>query len=857
MLTQVTQYYERQIEEKSHWLFFWVMCAVVLLAIQARHFTLDASAESLLLENDESLEYFRDVSERYGSQEFLVLTFTPVEPLFSESALATLTSLRDELRSIERVESVVTVMDVPLLSNPPVPMSELVSNIKTLEDPAADIALAETELANSPLYVNLLLNLDENTTALQINFPFDKSKADLLNMRSNLRKQSEIDPKSGAVNQLELVEELIYEYNAKSADLLHEDIETIRDIIEKYDDSGELHLGGVPMIADDIIRFVRNDLVLFGTAVFALIVLTLASIFRQPRWVVLPLICASAVVIAMLGLLGWWRWPVTVISSNFISLLLILTLSMNIHLIVRYRELLRKHPYWDQRELVITTVRRIATPCIYMALTTGVAFVSLIASGIRPVINFGWMMAVGIAVAFTMTFILFPAMLMLLGKDKRTGEEKKGGPLTRVLAKFTLQNGRLILVLSVAIAAFTVIGASRLIVENSFIDYFDEETEIYQGMTVIDQRLGGTTPLEVIVDFNGDMFESVAILDLEPEVNRSDEPVDDFIDDFGDEFIDDDFLSMDDEDVGSFEDDFVGEDDPNKYWFTTDKVEEIKKIHNYLDDLTETGKVISLATMIEIAEEFNDGKALSNIQLALLYSVIPEEFRAIVVDPYVSVEQNQARISVRILDSMEGLQRDVLLKRIERDITEQLGFKENRVKLTGMMVLYNNMLQSLFDSQILTLGAVFVGIMIMFLLLFRSVKLAVIAMVPNLLAATLVLGVMGWFGIPLDIMTITIASITIGIAVDNTIHYIVRYKREYARDNNYALALKRSHDSIGKAIFYTSITIIMGFSILSLSNFKPTIYFGMLTALAMAVALLGSLTLLPRLILLSRPFSKS
>jgi predicted RND superfamily exporter protein len=857
MLGILQRFYERQIEEKSHWLFMWVFLVLVLLGVQSRHFTLDASAESLMLENDKSLDYFREVSERYGSQEFLVLTFTPNDPLFSTQALTALTELRDELRLIDRVESVVTVMDVPLLSNPPVPMSELVSNIKTLEDPEADIALAQTELANSPLYVNLLLNLDENTTALQVNFPIDKTKIDLLDMRSSLRHQAETEPDSGASNQLKLVEQLIFEHNSESADRLHDDIDQIRNIMETYKQYGEVHLGGVPMIADDIIRFVRNDLVMFGTAVFVLIVITLAFIFRQFRWVMLPLVCSSAVVVSMLGILGWWNWPVTVISSNFISLLLILTLSMNIHLVVRYRELLRQNPYWDQRELVITAVRRIALPCVYMTLTTAVAFISLIASGIRPVINFGWMMTVGIVVAFVMTFVLFPSMLMLLGKDKRSGEERKGGPLTKMLARFTLRNGRLIIVASVGIAAFTVIGASKLIVENSFIDYFDEETEIYQGMTVIDQRLGGTTPLEVIVHFNGDLIESVTIEEQPENTNEDavvDEFVDEFVDDFSDDFVDEDFFSMEEGDVGSFEDDFVGLDDPDKYWFTTDKIEKIKVLHRYLDEQPETGKVISLATMMEIAEEFNDGVPLTNIQLALLYSVIPEDFRAIVVDPYVSVGNNEARLNVRIKDSMQGLKRDALLKRIEFDIENKLGFESGQVHLTGMMVLYNNLLQSLFNSQILTLSAVFVGILIMFLILFRSVKLAAIAMVPNLLAATLVLGVMGWMGIPLDIMTITIASITIGIAVDNTIHYIVRYKAEYSVDHNYALALKRSHDSIGKAIFYTSITIIMGFSILTLSNFKPTIYFGLLTALAMAVALLGALTLLPRLILVFRPF---
>ncbi|MBU2864741.1 MMPL family transporter [Reinekea forsetii] len=869
MFQRLQAQYERLIQEKSHWLLMWLIIGLVFLAFQARHFTLDASAESLLLEDDPSLEYFRKMSDRYGAGEFLVLTFTPEAPLFSSSSLDVLTKLRDEIRALKRVESVVSVMDVPLLSNPPVPMSQLVSNIKTLEDPNADLEQAQYELANSPLYVNLLLNLDENTTALQINFPIDDTKNNLLNMRKELREQYRLSSNDIDKQQLKLVNELIYEHNTNQGALLHKDIEAIRDIIKQYEPHGELHLGGVPMIADDIVRFVKNDLTTFGVGVFLLIIITLTIIFRQPRWVILPLLCASAVVLAMLGLLGWWRWPITVISSNFISLLLILTLSMNIHLVVRYRELLRKHPDWDHRKLITVTLRRIAIPCLYMALTTGVAFVSLISSGIRPVINFGWMMTVGISVAFVMTFILFPVMLMMLGKDKASGERKQSNALTRLIAKITLRNGRLIITCTVILIAFTIVGASRLIVENSFIDYFDEGTEIYRGMTVIDQRLGGTTPLDIILDFNGDKPTvtvesqdevSTELPGLQDSINTTNDDdffvdeSDPFLDDSGSDFIEEDFLSMDG-DVGSFEDDFVGEDDPDKYWFTTDKIIAIKKIHEYLDARPETGKVLSLATMMEIAEDFNDGKPLTNIQLALLYGVIPQEFRAIVVSPYVSVEHNQARINVRIIDSLEGLQRDTLLSEIEQDIVAELGFEPGQVKLTGMMVLYNNMLQSLFSSQIMTLSAVFAGIMLMFLILFRNLKLSLIAMVPNLIAATLVLGVMGWVGIPLDIMTITVASITIGIAVDNTIHYIVRYKLELARDGNYVAAIRRSHQSIGKAIFYTSITIIMGFSILMLSNFKPTIYFGVLTALAMAVALLGSLTLLPRLILIVRPFN--
>ena len=855
--------YERAITQRALWVIIGTTLIVLLLGFQARNFTLDASAESLLLEGDDDLEYFRTISERYGSQEFLVLTFTPDEPLFSSPSLDHLSNLRDDIRAVDGVESVVSVMDVPLLSNPPVPMSELVSNIKTLEDPAVDVDMARTELANSPLYVNLLLNLDANTTALQINLPRDEEKIRLLELREELETQRQQGSPEFDPDALQQVNEQIRRQNAVRADRVHAVIEAIRDITADYETYGELHLGGVPMIADDIISFVRNDLITFGISVFLLLIATLTVIFRKPRWVAVPLLCCGVVVVSMLGILGWGGWPVTVISSNFISLLLILTLSMSIHLIVRYRELLRKHDDWDQRRLVTMTVRRIAVPCLYMALTTGVAFISLMFSGIRPVINFGWMMALGILCAFVITFVLFPAVLMVLGKDRRTAESKSGGYTTRWFARLTLRSGNWILVASVALAGFTIIGITRLVVENSFIDYFDESTEIYQGMTVIDQRLGGTTPLEVMINFPGPSpAEQSRRENRQPEpesggseASDSTDSGDPFLDEGGDAgFVEEDFLSLESGNVGRFQDDFNEADDPNKYWYTSDKVDQIKKLHQYLDRQPETGKVLSLATMIEIAEGFNDGQPLTNVQLALLYTVIPKEFRDIVIEPYVSVEHNQARIHVRMLDSLDDLNRDAFLERVRTDAVEELGFEPGQIKLTGMMVLYNNMLQSLFGSQILTLGVVFLGILGMFMLLFRSFKLSLIAMAPNLLAATFVLGIMGWFGIPLDMMTITIASITIGIAVDNTIHYIVRFRREIARDGHYIKALNRSHNSIGKAMFYTSITIILGFSILMLSNFRPTLYFGLLTALAMAVALIGALTLLPRLIVLFKPF---
>ena len=835
--------YERLVLNNAKWTLAIVLAVTAVVALNVTDFELDASADSLVIEGDPDYRAFREISERYGASNFLILTFTPEKPLFDPESLKYLIDIRDEIRALDRVSSVVTVMDVPLLSNPPVPLTQLVSNIKSLETPGVDIAMAKDELANSPLYVNMLLNLEHNTTALQINFPNDAVAESLLKTRQSILDARKQDVLSEAdMEKLDSINQLIRTRNKELTQDFSADIKQIRGIMANHPSGAVMHLGGVPMLADDIMNFVRKDLVIFGAGVLGFLLLTLTVIFRQVKWVILPLITCGIVVIFMMGMLGKLHWQVTVISSNFISLLLILTLSMTIHLVVRYRELITRHTNLPQIELVRNTLRNIFVPCLYMALTTGVAFISLIVSGIRPVINFGLMMTSGIVVAFVIVFTLFPAMMMLAGRDKRVNAVDTRASLTGFFADLTLKHGRKIIVASVLIASVTVLGISKLVVENAFIDYFAKDTEIYQGMSVIDQRLGGTTPLEILIDFPGTGIE-VRTKEVVPTAELTEENL----------FVDEDFFGGM-ENAGQFEDDILTTDDPGKYWFTPDKMALIKKAHRYLESKPGIGKVVSVATMIEMAERFNDGQPLTDVQLALLYSVIPEEFRKLVVYPYVDLETGQARLNARVLDSMPGLNRNQLLTEIQAELAAVLEIPEERYQLAGMMVLYNNMLQSLYKSQITTLGTVFLGIFMMFMVLFRSWKISVIAMAPNVLAAALVLGVMGLSGIPLDMMTITIASITIGIAVDNTIHYIVRFRQEFGRDHDYRATLKRSHNTIGRAMFYTSLTIIIGFSILVLSNFKPTIYFGALTALAMLVALVGSLTLLPQLLVVVKPF---
>lgn len=808
-----------------------VFTLLLLLAVfaffisHAKDFKLDASADALLLENDEDLKIFRDLNERYATKDFLFVTFTPNQDLFSDSSLHIIASLRDELKQLELTDSIVTLLDVPLVKQIKGSLSEVTNNYRTLESDDVDKVKAKAELLSSPIYKELIISLDGNTTALQVNLKGNDTFRELLHKRNALLlRQEEGTLTSDESKQLKEVSDafalLKNEINQKD----HQNILNIRAIMEKYDQFGALHLGGVTMISDDMVTFIKNDLLVFGIGVFVFLVVMLSIIFRKPRWVILPLLSCAFAGTLMIGLLGLVGWNVTVISSNFISLMLIITMSMNVHLVVRYRQLRNDLPDFNQQDLVMEMASKMVWPCFYTALTTIMAFGSLVVSGIKPVIDFGWMMTIGLTVTFVTTFLLFPALLVLMKKPELEQDKLDGFQMMHTLSVFTVNHGNKILLLSVVLVVVSGIGISKLEVENSFIDYFSKDTEIYRGLKLIDDKLGGTTSLDIILKF-----------EEEPEEELS-----------GD--------LADEEDDFNF--DFGGgaEGDPADYWFTPDKLDDVKKIHDYLEGLPAVGKVLSLASLIRVGEDVNQGE-FDAFELAIVYKRMPEDLKSSMIDPYISIEDNEARINLRILDSLENLRRKELLEQIHSDLTGKLGFSEDRIAISGLLVLYNNMLQSLFKSQILTLGVVMVGIALMLLVLFRSVPLAIIGIIPNILAAGIILGLMGWFRIPLDMMTITIAAITIGIAVDNSIHYIYRFREEFARKQDYIETLHYCHANIGKAVFYTAITIIVGFSILVMSNFIPTIYFGLLTAFAMLVAFFAALTLLPKLILIWKPFT--
>ena len=793
----LAQMYQNVVLKNPKAVFILLICSILSFGYYSKDFRLDASSETLLIDGDPDLAYLQEISERYGSKEFLILTYTPNERMVTDSSINNLLSLKYKIQSLDWVHSVITLLDIPLLNNSEAPLQERLESFKTLKDEEVDRERGFSEILNSPVFRNFVISEDGKTSGI------------IVNIKQN-KKLEDIENKSR--EEIENYKDQIKKQN-------HQNILEIRQVIQSYGDVGKIYLGGIPMIADDMMTFIKSDIIVFGIGVLLFIIATLWFVFRNLIWIIVPISSCFFSVIIMMGLLGLLGWKVTVISSNFIALMLILTMAMNIHMSTRFLQLKKNFPSKNNFEIISLTTSKMFWPILYTVLTTILAFLSLIFSEIKPIIDFGWMMTFGLITSFIITFTLLPTLLSFTSTGNVSLKKEQDSKITSILGSISLNNKFTIFSATGIIIVLSVIGISKLEVENSFINYFDKNTEIYKGMKLIDEQLGGTTPLEVILKFP------------KKEEKKSEE--------------DDEFEDWEEEDAND-----------ENYWFTKDKIDRIASVHNYLDSLPQVGKVLSFSSIIDVATQLNNNNPLGTLEMGVLYSKIPESIKTEIIDPYLSIENNEARISLRIIDSQENLRRNDLINKINFDLKNELGLEKDDYKLAGVLILFNNLLQSLFKSQILTLGLVMIGIFSMFIILFRNIKLSLIGVVPNFIAAFFILGIIGLLGIPLDMMTITIAAITIGIAVDNSIHYIYRFKEEFTKLKDYNKTLKTCHSTVGVAILNTSITIVFGFSILVLSKFIPTIYFGMFTGLAMLLAMISVLTLLPALILVVKPFGK-
>lgn len=792
------------------WALLGLMTVVTLVACWfVRDFTFDASADTLVVEGDPRLATYQKMNEQFGGDEFLVLAYKPREDsLFTRSSLASLDQLQREIAVIEGVAGVFSILDAPLIESPPVPIAEMSTGYKTLRDEDVDLTLARDELTSSPLFRNYLVSPDGESSVVRVDLKHNQELIDLRRERDRLRGQGE----AGQGDELAGIESA---YNAERERYVEERralIERVRHVRARYETTADVYISGVPMIAADMIEFVKRDLAVFGGLVFFLIVGLLAFFFRRIRWVVLPIVISALSILITMGVLGFVQKPVTVISSNFISLLAIICISFSIHLIVRYRELLGDDPDIDHHALVFETMESKFAPCVYTGLTTMLAFGSMMGSRIVPVEDFGWMMCLGILVSFFVTYTVFPALLLVMGKGTPSSTLGQRVELTMKLCEYCVKHTGGVLAVAFFVLLIALGGLTKVSFENRFVDYFDDDTDIHKGMVYIDQHLGGTVPFDV--------YLQLGRYETEP--------------------VEDDFFSAPTSDDDSW---------PARYWFTRDRIETVAALHDRIASHGATGKVISVATLEQLARKFNDGEPLSNLKMAYVLGELPETVRSQLVAPYAKPETGYARLNARVRESGPRFSRDDLIADIRQFATGELGLAPDDVVVTGMMVLFNDMLRQLVDSQLRTLLYVVGATFLMFALLLGSAKLALLALIPNVIAAATVISVMGFSAIPMDMMTITIAAISIGIGVDDAIHYLHRFREEYRESHDVRAAVTEAHGTIGRAMYFTSMIIVVGFSVLAFSNFLPTVYFGLLTALAMLLALLANLTVLPSLLI--------
>ena len=805
------------VDKSKLFIFLLILLSLVSL-LGLPKFQLDASSDTLLLDSDPDLKTYRENSRKYGSSDFLVIAFTPNKDIFTIETISLLKNLVADLKKVNGIKNVLSLFDVPLLKYREQSISELAENIVTLSTNNVNLNKAKYEFETNEVYRGLLISEDLKTVAFQMSLEQNKEYQNLISERYDL------------LDQKNSLEEQIFKTNLENLDLRIDEqkkinlskeailINEVREITNNFKDQGEIFLGGGAMIAHDTIEMIQQDLLTFGMAVFFMFVLVLSLIFRQFRWVVIPLTSAGLSALFTTGLISWMGWKVTVVSANFIALLMIIGISLTVHLVVRYREITSRFSELSHNEALKRTLSQMFLPCLYTALTTMVAFASLIISDIRPIIDFGLLMVLSISIAFTVSFIFFGSLASLMEKNIKDTKVDYSSGFTSWINSLVVRSKNIILLVSLLGFIFALVGINKLSVENKFIDYFKPTTEIYQGLSLIDQKLGGTAPLDIIISAP------------ESELGTNDEFEEDF-DDFG----------IETEEYG--------------YWFNSQNLAYLEDIHDYLESRPEIGKVLSVSSAIKLAE-IAKGEALDDLELALLRKVLPEDINNQLLSSYISEDDNQVRLSARVIESMDGLNRKILIEEVKKDLIQNYNLSEEQFYLSGISVIYNNLLQSLFQSLIGSLTIVFSAIFIMFIILFRSLNMALIAMVPNILSAASVLGIIGWSGIPLDVMTVTVAAISIGIGVDNTIHYVHRFLKEYDLQKNYDLAIKNSHATIGRAMFYTSLTIVLGFMILVSSNFNPSVFFGIFTSFSMVVAILAALMLLPVLIRHLKPFGR-
>lgn len=762
----------------------------VALAWQAQKFEIDASAETLLMKTNKHYIVAMQSNERYQPQEFILIAHKPKEKnVFAKSVLTRLQRISEELKKIERVKNVRSIADVPIFVGASDISSDTQPESLTWESKKYSSEFMRKSLKRHPLYEGLLVNRKQTTLSMQVVF---ESHSEEVKLRGQI-----VDIKSGLLTR-ELTEDekvrlSVLENRKRALDkelnkIRSQEIVKIRSILEKFSEKGEFYLGGASLLRHQLIEIIENDLIVFGSIITAIICLVLWFLFRKVRWVLIPIICCGVSVVFTLGLLATLGLKATVISANVIALQIILSLATMIHLIEAYQEHLERKEYKNQLDLVVNTVKSKVRPCFYAGVTTSIGFAALIFSGVQPVISFGWMMVIAMCVTLFVGLLLFPALLVTFCCLQENVQ--KHGFIERAMAwsaKLVVLRPKLLVILSLFVTGLGLIGCFKLSAENSFINYFAKTTDVYRELSFIDKEFGGSTPLDILYT-----------------IPKSEKKADLIV--------------------------------------SAKTVQKIEDIQSMLSEIEGMGSLTSIADFTRIAQAVS-GKPLTEYELTAFYRLLDKNLRDDLFGTYFSKENGQVRISARIEDSTKDLNRAHLMKSIHQGM-EKLGIGKDDYTLTNLFVLYQDILARLVNSQITTLIIVYAAMIIVLVLIFGNIKVAFISIIPNLVTTATIMGMMGLLKIPLDLMTMTIAAVAMGISVDDTIHYVHRFLQEKTSSE----AVKRTHMSVGYALIYTTSVITLGFGAFVFSDFVPSVLFGFLTAAAMIVALVTDITILPVLL---------
>ncbi|MEP1445011.1 MAG: MMPL family transporter [Paraglaciecola sp.] len=768
-----------------------VLLITLCLGWFVQYFKIDASAETLLVKDNRLYIQSQVMNERFSPDEFILLAYEPKNhDLFSDQTFEDIQLLSAKLKTLPRVQSVTHILNVPLLSQ----MNELDPNLVAsdwtwLSKQFSHQTMRQT-FDQHPIFTDLLVNQKMSATSIQVIFKkhpeLSEIESDIINLNKKRLTQEFTPEDEEKVQQLKAQADPIrQEVNIQR----EQEIQQIYAFADTVKNNARVYLGGSYVLGHQLINIIRADLKLFGSAIGLAICMMLFILFRSWRWVVIPIACCATSVVMTMGLFGIFDLRTTVISSNFIALQLILTLAICVHLIVQYRQLASDDAKATQAQLVSQTLRQKIKPCFYAGITTSVGFGSLIFSGIQPVVSFGWMMIIAMLVSIGLSLIFLPALLCLFPRSQAMAPNKISQRFVQWVSVITLKHSTKVVVVFAVITAIAILGVFRLSVENSFLNYFAKDTKVRQELTFIDQQFGGSTPFDIIIDVPENMQKTDLALSAK-------------------------------------------------------SIQQLQIIQTILKQYPASGNTTSVVNFTELAMKLNQGRPLTEYELTAIYHLVDENLRESLLGSYFSIENQQLRLSSRVKDSTEGFNRKEYLENLRIDL-EKNGIAEDQYQFTNLFVLYQDILQRLFNSQILTLGIVYIALLLVMWVLFKRLSVALIALIPNVICTLVILAVMGYANIPLDLMTITIAAIAMGIAVDDTIHFVHHYLNGDASPTK---AVKQAYFSVGYAMLFTTMIICVGFALLAFSDFVPSMLFGLLTALAMIAALITDLTLLPALL---------